>query len=205
MAFVKLEDKTTEVEIVVFPNLYEQVGAKLVQDAVIRITGKVNARDRDGNLRSEASVIADEIIEITDEELRTYESTGRKMEAPRMSAKVKATRVAAYKAAKNGSTPVPLSKPETQATEKESPPARPIVIEKPVLRQIFVHVKNTDDHASLQSLRQLCTKYPGIDSVVLVLGEDKKSAIKLPFGVEAGDALVSEFVKLLGEDCVVLK
>ncbi len=206
MAFVKIEDKTNEAEIVVFPNLYEQVGAKLVQDAVIRVTGKVNARDRDGNLRSEASVIADEVIEITDDELRNYESTGRKMDAPRMSAKVKATRVAAYKAAKSGA-PAPVAKPTPASATKtvEAPAPRPVAVEVPVAKQMFVHVKNTDDHATLQSLRGLCSKFPGIDQVILVLGEDKKSAIKLPFSVEAEGTLTSELVKLLGEDCVAIK
>lgn len=202
MAFVKIEDKSNETEIVVFPNLYEQVGAKLAQDAVIRITGKVNARDRDGNLRGEASVIADEIIEVTDEELQTYESTGRKMEAPRMSAKVKATRVAAYKAAKSG-TSVVKEMPATKKTDAQRTPLP--TPEIPVAKQMFIHVKNTDDHAALTTLRQLCAKFPGIDQVVLVLGEDKKSAIKLPFNVEAEGALTGELVKLLGEDCVVIK
>src|SRR5690606_18688185 len=36
MAFVGLEDKTGESEVIVFPNLYEQIGAKLQQDAVVR-------------------------------------------------------------------------------------------------------------------------------------------------------------------------
>lgn len=204
MAFVKIEDKTNEAEIVVFPNLYEQVGAKLVQDAVIRVTGKVNARDRDGNLRSEASVIADEVIEITDDELRNYESTGRKMDAPRMSAKVKATRVAAYKAAKSGA-PAPAATPAPATKAAEAPAPRPVAVEMPTAKQMFVHVKNTDDHTTLQTLRGLCSKFPGIDQVILVLGEDKKSAIKLPFSVEAEGTLTSELVKLLGEDCVAVK
>lgn len=41
MAFVGIEDKFGEGEVIVFSNLYEQVGAKLVQDAVIRVTGKI--------------------------------------------------------------------------------------------------------------------------------------------------------------------
>ena len=204
MAFVKIEDKSNETEVVVFPNLYEQVGAKLIQDAVIRVTGKVNARDRDGNLRSEASVIADEIIEVTDEELQNYESTGRKMEAPRMSAKVKATRVAAYKAAKSGSS-TPTTPAAVSAQKVDAPTMPRPAPEIPQAKQVFIHVKNTDDHEALTTLRQLCSKYPGIDQVVLVLGEEKKSAIKLPFTVEAEGTLVGELVKLLGEDCIVIK
>lgn len=207
MAFVGLEDKSGESEVIVFPNLYEQVGAKLVQDAVIRATGKISARDRDGNLGSEAKMIADEIMLVTDQELRDYESTGRKMEAPKMSTKVKAERRAAYKTAKSGE-PMPVasaptgSKPESKAPASE--PARPIA-DIPEPRKLYVHIKDPDDHSSLLSLKQTCSAFPGVTDIILVLGEDKKSAIKLPFTVDSGDILMGQLVKLLGEDCVALK
>ncbi len=204
MAFVKIEDKTNEAEIVVFPNLFEQVGAKLVQDAVIRIGGKVNARDRDGNLRSEASVIADEIIEITDEELRNYESTGRKMEAPKMSVQVKARRVAEYKAQKSGN-PMPANSSKKERDEPSKPVAA-AVPDVPVIKKLFVNIKDPDDHTALHALRQVCREFDGNSDIVLVLGEDdKKSAIKLPFRVDASDEFIGRLVKLLGEDCVVVK
>jgi len=205
MAFVGLEDKTNEAEVIVFPNLFEQVGAKLVQDAVVRVTGKISARDRDGNLGSEAKMIADEFMIVTDKELQEYESTGRKMEAPRMSSKVKAERRAAYKAAKSGTpAPAPAAKAATATEEKPASAPRPIM-DIPPPKKLFVHVKDPDDHASLLALKQTCGSYPGNTDIVLVLGETKKSAIKLPFTVDASDALVGELVKLLGEDCVVMK
>lgn len=203
MAFVKLEDKMGEGEVVVFPNLFEQVGAKLIQDAIVRVSGRVNARDREGNLRSEASIIADEVIEVTDEELRTYESTGRKMEAPRMSAKVKAARISAFKAAKTGSKP-PAAAPQV-ASSSESKPTYTPVLDIPEPKKLFVHIKNPDDHATLQVLRETCGKYPGATDIVLVLGEETKSAIRLPFKVDASDALLGELVKQLDEDSVILK
>ena len=88
MAFVGIEDKFGEGEVIVFPNLYEKVGAKLQQDAVIRVSGKNSARDRDGNLGDESKLIADDIIVITDDDVDNYESTGRKMDAPKISAAV---------------------------------------------------------------------------------------------------------------------
>lgn len=202
MAFVGLEDKTSEGEVIVFPNLYEQVGAKLVQDAVIRASGKVSARDRDGNLGDDAKMIADEIVEVSDEELRTYESTGRKMDTPKASAKVKAMRVAEYKAKKMGSSvsAPATTKPSDKPIEKPRP-----VMDIPPVKKLFVHIRNTDDHEGLLQLKQICSDYNGNTDIVLVLGEDKKSAIRLPFRVDASDALVGELVKLLGEDCVVLK
>ncbi len=206
MAFVRLEDKTSEAEVVVFPNLFEQVGAKLVQDAVVRVTGKVNARDRDGNLRSEASVIADEVIEVSDEELRTYESTGRKMDAPKMSAKVKAQRVASYKAAKAGSAPSRPVTPPSAATPAVSEPApRPVAVESRPVGKLYLQIKDPDNHTALEAMRSLCAQHPGPTAVILVLGEAKKTAIKLSFSVDAEGVLMGELVKLLGEDCVVLK
>lgn len=206
MAFVKLEDKTSEAEVIIFPNLFEQVGAKLVQDAVIRVGGKVSARDRDGNLGDEAKLIADEVVEITDEELRNYESTGRKMETPRMSSKVKAMRVAEYRAKKaGGSVAAPAStSPVTETKTAEAPRPRPIE-DIPIVKKLFVHIKQPDDHETLTELKRTCSEFAGNTDIILVLGADKKSAIKLPFKVDGSDALISILVKRLGEDCVVLK
>ena len=204
MAFVALEDKTGEGEVIIFPNLFEQVGAKLVQDAVVRITGKMSARDRDGNLGTEAKMIADEVIEVTDKEMREYESTGRKMEAPKMSSKVKAMRVAEHKA-KHGKTPevsAPVTTSPVEAPVAEKP--RPI-LDIPPVKKLFVHIKNPDDREALLLLKQTCSNFVGNTDIVLVLGADKKSAIRLPFRVDGSVELIGELVKVLGEDCVVLK
>jgi len=194
MAFVKIEDKTGEGEIIVFPNLYEQIGAKLVQDAVIKATGKISARDREGNLGTDAKLIADEIQFVTDQELNSYEKTGRKMEGPKGGAaqyKVKATRVSYQKAS---SSPSP-SMPKTVSAP----------IPEKIFTKVYLHVKNTDDQASLLSIKQLCSQHPGVSDVILVLGADKKSAIKMPFKVDTNDAFVGAMVKILGEDGVALK
>jgi DNA polymerase III subunit alpha len=206
MAFVGLEDKTGESELIVFPNLYEQVGAKLVQDAVIRATGKISARDRDGNLGNEAKMIADEIMLVSDQELREYESTGRKMETPKISSKVIAERRSAYKSAKSGVPAQPVASAAVKTAPADAPKSvsKPMV-EIPVIKKLYVHIKDPDDHGALLALKQTCSSFPGGTDIVLVLGADKKSAIKLPFQVDSSDVLVGELVKLLGEDCVALK
>ncbi|MDB5177661.1 MAG: dnaE, partial [Candidatus Saccharibacteria bacterium] len=188
MAFVGLEDKTGEGELIIFPNLYADVGAKLAQDVVIRATGKVSARDRDGNLGDEAKTIVDEIIIVSDKDLRDYESTGRKMKAPAMSTKVKAERIAK----------------QTIEAATEAVSLLPIMEDVP-LKKLFVHIKDPDDHDALLNLKKTCGDHPGLSDIVLVLGSEKKSAIKLPFRVEHSDLLVGKLVKLLGEDAVVLK
>lgn len=177
MAFVGIEDKTGEGEIIVFPNLYEKIGAKLVQDAVIRSSGKISARDRDGNLGSEAKIIADEIQFVSDQELNNYESTGRKMNKPKPSNKVVATRVTAF-------------------TDE---------VKDIVIKKLYVQIKDPDDHKSLLMLKKICADHIGSSDIVLVLGSEKKSAIKLPFKVDINDRLTDSLVKILGEDCVILK
>jgi hypothetical protein len=39
----------------------------------------------------------------------------------------------------------------------------------------------------------------------MMLGENKSNAIRLPFRVDAHDALTTELVRILGEDCVAIK
>lgn len=205
MAFVRLEDKISEREVVVFPNLYEQIGAKLQQDAIVRVGGKVNARDRDGNLRSETSIIADEILEITDEEINNYESTGRKMDGPKASRKAILAKKEALRTA-NGSKNEPIEKkPSVEKELIQDVVAKPVV-DIPEPKKLFVQVKDTEDTESLHAIRKACGEYPGAIDVILVLGKDTdKSAIRLPFKVDADDALLGDLVKLLGEDAVVLK
>lgn len=201
MAFVKLEDKTEETEVIIFPNLYEQVGAKLVQDTVIRATGKVTARDRDGNLISDVKMIADEIQVVEDDELRTYESNGQKMAKPK-GGKVVAVRVPRSSSNFKSGGGFNKSAAPAPAASRESSGPPP---QAEVLKKLFVHVKNPDDQASLISIKQVCSNYPGLNDIVLVLGPDKQSAIKMPFRVDVSDELVGGLVKILGEDAVILK
>lgn len=202
MAFVGLEDKFGEGEVIVFPNLYEQIGARLVQDTIVQVTGKNSARDRDGNLGSESKLIADEIVTITDEHIAEYQSTGGKIEAPKVSNKVKQERRASYRAQKSGGSPVAASpKPKTDKSPATTTPPQP----ENIPSRVFIHVKKADDHESLVAIKAACGKHPGLTDVVLVLGEADKSAIKLPFRVDTSNGLVGELSELLGADCVVLK
>ena len=149
-------------------------------------------------------MIADAINVVTDQELREYQSTGRKMDAPKMSSKVKAERRASFSAKKNGTEQV-VSAPVSTMPEEKPKPAPRQVADIPPVKKLYVHVKDPDDHSSLLALKQACGNFPGGLDIVLVLGESKKSAIKLPFQVDGTDLLVGELVKLLGEDCVVVK
>ena len=204
MAFVGIEDKFGEGEVIVFPNLYEKVGAKLQQDTVIRVTGKNSARDRDGNLGGESKLIADDIIMITDDDVDNYESTGRKMDAPKISTAVKKERRAAYKnqrrSSAGGSDGSKQANAAVQPAAKQ-PAVSVAAAEMPAVK-LFVHVKDPNNHEALIKMKSMCGDYAGMTDVVLVLGEEKKSAMRLPFKVEADDALIKKLEQLLGKECV---
>ena len=204
MAFVALEDKFGEGEVIVFPNLYEQVGAKLVQDAVVRVTGKNSARDRDGNLGDESKLIANEIVLIDDTEMARYESTGRVMSTPKMSAAVKKERRAKHRGQQTARTtqaPSPAARPATAVAQQSSATPAPA----PPPQKLYVHIKNPDDHEALTMLKRACKDNPGSVEIILVLGVDKKSAIRLPFQVDDNPQLLATLVEHLGEAAVVLK
>ena len=196
MAFVGLEDKTGEGEVIVFPRLYEQLGDGLQQDAVLKVSGKISARDRDGNMTDEAKVIADEVNIVTDKELNEYQSHGRKMTAPKGRAAVKSKRYPRKNA--NGAPAV---------TAAASAKAAPAIIAKPLekLETVYVKVKNPSDRDLLVSLKKLCSQNPGQNDIIMILGEDKSNAIRLPFRVDAQRNLRASLVELLGDECVKVK
>jgi len=185
MAFVAIEDKTAESEIIVFPELYKKIGSDLTKDAVIRASGKINARDREGNIIDEIKLIADEIFLVSEKELRDYKSIGKSMRAP----------------AARPSNGISITK---KVTEKpETPRAKPASVAE---KKLYVHVEDPSDQAKLSKLKLMCAKHPGTTDIVLVLGKDeKKSAIRLPFKIDENDGLQGELVKILGEDFVTLK
>lgn len=187
MAFVAIEDKTGESEIIVFPDLFSQVGAKLAQDVVLRANGKINARDRDGNMTSEIKLIADDIMIVSDKELREYESTGRGMAAPKPRSRDSKVTV---KKASAPTEPAPRPAPKPEVT---------------TLKTLYVHVADPNDHEKLQAIKTLCSKHTGVCEIVLVLGTEKKSAIKLPFKVDESQVLLAALSEALGEDAIKLK
>ena len=182
MAFIGVEDKTGDAEVIIFPNLYDNYKDKLLQDAVVRVTGKISCRNRDGSITSDLKIIADEIQFVTDQELKDYKPTGNVM-------KIQTDR-----------TKLDIIKPKTKTNQ----PGPKVIVEH-AHKKLYVHIQNPDDHDSLMKLKQTCDDYPGLSDIILVLGVENKSAIKLNFKVDAGDILTKKLADILGKDKVVLK
>jgi DNA polymerase-3 subunit alpha len=187
MAFVGIEDKLGEGEIIVFPNLFEEIGSKLAQDVVVRVNGKVSSTDRQGNKLDGVKIIADEIIIVTDDELDSYQATGKKMKA----LKAKKTTVATSASTSAG------PKPQEKITY--------MPVEDREVQKLYVHVKDPNDHDSLLKLKKSLNDFPGESEIILVLGEAKSSAIRLPFKIDPSEQLRMMISDLYGTECVALK
>ncbi|MGB3023427.1 MAG: DNA polymerase III subunit alpha [Candidatus Saccharimonadales bacterium] len=181
MAFVAVEDKTGESEVIVFPKTFEEIAEALVQDAVITVSGKVSSTDRDGNPLGSAKVIADEITFFTNDELDNYESTGKKMKTP---------------------------KPKKQQTSTITSPPEPRYSYAPVEEitpKIYVKVPDPTDQDKLLRLKKTFNEFPGASEIILVLGQSKDSAIRLPFRAGASDELTSRISDIYGAENIKIK
>lgn len=183
MAFVKLEDKFGEIEIVVFPKQYEKIAESLVQDSIIKVKGRLQARDRSGNLQDEMKIIVEELVAVTYEELDQYASTGKALEIPKASKQALAS----------------VGAPAKEITREARRPSGPAPT------KLYIHIKDTGDQERLLAMKRLLNLHPGTCEVILALGNDKTSAIRLPFKVDLSAELKQKIGEIYGADCVVEK
>ena len=232
MAFVKIESKTSEQEIIVFPSVFEEHGAKLVVDNVIKVTGRVNARDRDGNITSDVKVLAESIEVVSDEMLANYQSTGTKLPAPKMAPNngrggrgrgngSRFNRSVAERVPRGnsgGSNSELSGGIRSAAARVPAPSARgdgpdgrvagnsTITSSQPRdprSERLYCLIKDPNNTDVLTEIKHLCDLHPGFQEIILVLKENgEKRPIRLPFHIEADSELVKPLEGLLGTDCV---
>ena len=200
MAFVKIENKTDETEFIVFPSVFAEYGGKLEVDNVVKVKGKVNARDKDGNMTSDVKLLAESVELISDEMLDSYASTGTKLGAPisapnngRRGRKFTSSAERVYNG--NGAqkeTP----NTETPRVLKEPP-------KDPRKERLYILIEDADNTDVLTGIRKLADLNLGMQDVVLVMKEgENKKPLKMPFRVEVSDELLSSLKELVGEDKV---
>lgn len=186
MAFVALEDKSGEGEVVVFPSLFEEVSSRLIQDEVVKVEGKISSTDRQGNSLGEAKIIADRFIFVSGEELDSYKSTGKKMKE--------------LKPRKSTSSAQSAKKTTTQEPRFTY---RPVDERQP--QKLYVRVTDPSDHSRLHSLKKILNNFLGECEIILVLGSDKSSAMRLPFKIDPHPDLQAAIGELYGAEHVILK
>jgi DNA polymerase-3 subunit alpha len=86
MAFVKLADFSGEIELIIFPKLYEQGADIWVRDNVVIARGKLSTRDRYGSPTADDwKVVVEEAWLVNSEEAGKTSSSGQKKPSPNVS------------------------------------------------------------------------------------------------------------------------
>lgn len=94
MAFVKVADQFGEIELVLFPSIYQQTTGIWQRDRVVIAKGKVTTKDKEGNATEDIKLLVDDAREITHDQAVAYQATGKKPKA------IKASKPAKGKSAK---------------------------------------------------------------------------------------------------------
>ena len=196
MAFVAIEDKTGEIETVLFPKIFESLPTDFDVGAVVQLTGRLSGRDRDGNRTPDPSVMIETIEIISDDKLEKYTPTGVIKDI------VNQPKAPSRKSRKD-------SHQRTVSAQTATPKADVSANYKPVaeiaVRTIYIHVKDPSDGNKLLQLKEKLHNFEGTDGVILVLGADKKDAVRMPFTAKACDELISAVADIYGPECVAIK
>ncbi|MFO0971577.1 MAG: DNA polymerase III subunit alpha [Candidatus Saccharimonadales bacterium] len=181
MAFIKLEDKTGECEMIVFPGVYEKLNSVWQQDQVVLAKGKINYKDRDGNVGQELKLMVDQANVVSEEDAKSYQAKGKKPKPPKASAP-------SSKGKPSGLPPL-ISMPST-----------------PMSQKLFVHLKDPNDSEKLIALKKVASEHPGQEELILVLGEAaQKTALRMPFKVAIKDELTTALHEFFDPTAVAIK
>ncbi|MBR3270154.1 DNA polymerase III subunit alpha [Candidatus Saccharibacteria bacterium] len=187
MAFVTVENKTREVEVIIFPRVFATCGGKLEIDSVVRVQGKIDAKNRDGTIGTDVKIIADVVEIISDGVLENYKATGTKLAMP-------------WKVAENEGKEFWRKK---KSTTIEAPKVLKSIPKDPRKQKLFLLIKNLDDVETLSKIRELADDFSGMQEVVLCVVENgEKKALKMPFRMDVCSDLLDELEALLGKASV---
>ncbi len=83
MAFIQLTDGDNDLELIVFPSVYQQTIGIWQKDAVVIANGKVSSKDKSGIAVDEVKILVEEARQVTIEQAQAYLPTGRKKRIPK--------------------------------------------------------------------------------------------------------------------------
>lgn len=180
MAFVKLEDRSGEIELVIFPSLFKDSAQLWQRDHVVTVTGRISARDKNGTLVEDVKLLPDSAEALQLDAVKAYQPTGVRIDI--VSLQAASPRRAPHQ--KNVSTTASASKPA----------------------KLYIRVVDDTKPELLIQIKEVLDKNAGQNEVVLVLGEPtKKQALKLPFKVEVAEELTRSLAALVGATNVVVQ
>jgi len=175
MAFVRIADTRSELEIILFPSIYQQTTGIWERDKVVIAKGKISSKDRNGELTSEIKILADDAREVTTAQAAAYQATGKKPKVPKPGKPVKK-----------------VGQDTIAAVSVASP-------------RVYIRLHSGEDQTMLLGLKEKIDTHKGDTEVVLVLGEsDQKQIIKLPMRLSANEDSLAELAAVVGADNIKL-
>lgn len=87
MAFVQIADESKDIEVVLFPSIYQQTFGNWETDSVVIVKGKVTTQDKNGDETGEIKLLVDEARQVTYEQAVGYQATGKRLKKPKPKAK----------------------------------------------------------------------------------------------------------------------
>ena len=173
MVFAKLEDRSGEIELVVFPKAYEKSVEQWVEDKVIIVQGKISSKDREGKSTSTCQVMVDSSREISYESAKSYKPM-------KGGAKNQEVRI------------------DTAAAQVETMRKSNVNIASGVL----LRLESPSDQTKLMKIKEILGNFKGSDAAFVVIGDADPRRIKLPFKVTVSDELLIRLEQVLGADNV---
>ncbi|MBW3538280.1 DNA polymerase III subunit alpha [Candidatus Parcubacteria bacterium] len=172
MAFVGLEDKTGTLELVVFPKAYEKSPQLWQPDQVIRVSGKVSTKDREGRATSDIKIMVDDAAIIDYEAARRYQQ--------------EADQRGDRESLAGGAPPAKVSLP------------RP----RPSAGHLVITLGDLSDTALLMQLKEVLCRHAGESEAFIVVSGEQTKKIRLPFTVKLSPELVERLSQLVGGGAV---
>ena len=84
MAFVQLADQSSEIELVIFPNTYQQTVGIWDKHNVVLAKGKITSKNKQGE-DDDIKILVEEAREVTSQQAEAYQMTGKKKKVPKAS------------------------------------------------------------------------------------------------------------------------
>ncbi|MDR0955970.1 MAG: hypothetical protein LBM73_02485, partial [Candidatus Nomurabacteria bacterium] len=89
------------------------------------------------------------------------------------------------------------------SSKKSAAAYQPASIDAP--KKLYIHIKDPSDTKKLLKMKDELKKFAGDQVVILVLGDGKMDALRLPFNCGICDDLTQSLGEIYGADCVVVK
>ncbi len=167
MAFVTVEDKSGQIELIVFPKLFMKVRELLTPGAVLKVAGKVSTKD------AELKILADSLESLTED------AAPRQPAAPAAPAPVEIEEIESVVA--NAPKAAPADPGRGEPAEEMS------------YDSLTVKLGPNTTLAVLESIKEVLLRHRGESEVYLVLQQaDAEKTLKLAHGIRYSKALIEE-------------